>query len=792
MKSNAPSNEPPVNHVFATSVWLAIGLSFLVAACASPESRDYRPGRFTEDPLRCAKYNAYQRGIPIAELSISIEKGEKQYSIRHRNLRDHNWFEWHHAPVRLVASNPHFVLSSATALPPSRRVAVASFAQDLDALQDLIWDSGVNQVSVSDGVVYDRLNATRHSINGNLIEAYNWQTSQFDAVSDLTISQDGVIIAASDLTHDAVFVCDGYEQFTSVAEWQNRSVSQPDYGYQELGLQTVRTRDGGELSTLVMLPKKDGPFPTILIRTPYGVSNAKDRYAHFAIRGYAVVLQSVRGTSRYDQAWASPGEFKMMTQEAVDGSDTISWVTAQSWSDGTLCMHGLSYYGFTQWTAAMSGNPALRCLNPESTLGTAFTDQPYFGGILYQGLPFYVFWLEGKELKPGLTWSEVLRYRPLIQLDEFATGFDIPLWNEMVENSSNNEYWAPQDWHRLPQVFDIPSLQISGWFDDDFPGTESNWFQTQRRNARSHLIVGGWWHSINRSRLINGFETGDHALRRDIDLIRQKWFDYHLKDYGRAFDQPKVEYFVLGADEWRESQSWPPSTSIQKRFYLVAESADGSGGRLLSEARHSSVPIFESYVFDPKNPPQNWTNFDALTEWRDVQTYPADMTAMDARSDVKTYTTDAFDHAATLAGPLQLILFASTDVKDTDWWVSVSVIRPDGSSTRLSLGSLRARFRHLDDPIAHAQGSNFQEGRLLSGNINDIEKYEIRIPSFAYQFKPGEKLRVSISNGLEGYGFVNSQTGSDEAFAEEMLVSNNRIYVSEGFQSQLVTHFVED
>ena len=98
----------------------------------------------------------------------------------------------------------------------------------------------------------------------------------------------------------------------------------------------VPMRDGVHLSTDIYLPKTNGPFPTILIRTPY--SNHTDpliaRARALANNGYAVALQDTRGR------WDSGGDYYPLQGEGVDGYDTQEWIGRQPWSNGKAGMMG--------------------------------------------------------------------------------------------------------------------------------------------------------------------------------------------------------------------------------------------------------------------------------------------------------------------------------------------------------------------------------------------------------------------------------------------------------------------
>ena len=119
-------------------------------------------------------------------------------------------------------------------------------------------------------------------------------------------------------------------------------------------------RDGVNLSTDIYLPKADGPFPAILMRTPY--SNNGDDIVKTAIgyanRGYACVMQDVRGR------WDSDGDYYPFHQEAKDGYDTQEWLGEQTWCNGNIGMVGGSYLGGVQWLSAPLKSKYLKAIAP--------------------------------------------------------------------------------------------------------------------------------------------------------------------------------------------------------------------------------------------------------------------------------------------------------------------------------------------------------------------------------------------------------------------------------------------
>src|SRR5688572_31741716 len=126
----------------------------------------------------------------------------------------------------------------------------------------------------------------------------------------------------------------------------------------------VPMRDGVVLRADIYRPAGAGKFPVLVFRTPYGKHGAAHSdgiHGKAVARGYAVVMQDVRG--RY----ASDGHFDPYRQERADGYDTIEWAARQAWSDGRVGTYGLSYPGAVQWLAALEAPPHLVAMAPAMT-----------------------------------------------------------------------------------------------------------------------------------------------------------------------------------------------------------------------------------------------------------------------------------------------------------------------------------------------------------------------------------------------------------------------------------------
>jgi putative CocE/NonD family hydrolase len=113
--------------------------------------------------------------------------------------------------------------------------------------------------------------------------------------------------------------------------------------------------DGVHLATTVYLPAGEGPWPTVMERTPYGRSQEDGWGPTVAEYGFVFVSQDARG--RFD----SEGEDMSFFADREDGQTTLAWIAAQPWSDGQVMTLGGSALGITQYAMAPGAPDALRC-----------------------------------------------------------------------------------------------------------------------------------------------------------------------------------------------------------------------------------------------------------------------------------------------------------------------------------------------------------------------------------------------------------------------------------------------
>ena len=588
---------------------------------------------------------------------------------------------------------------------------------------------------------------------------------------DLAV-KDGQIVAFTTPARElcSVLVKDGYEDETVLRQWKEMGFGLP---YLVHGPETfmVPMRDGVKLAADVYLPVKreragqemavagpEGKVPTVLVRTPYGKRVGAETYYRYVQRGYAVVIQDVRG--RED----SEGEWLPMHYEVEDGDDTLNWIAAQPWCSGRIGMVGGSYLGYVQWAAAASGNPHLKALISVVCAGSAFVDLPRRGGSFTSGMLAWAFAVSQKTFHPELMerddWEKVLNIRPLTDLPKKALGYDVPFITRWLEPSDYNDFWRMSNWQERSVRAQIPALIQSGWFDDNGMGTtEALELVHDFPRGMRKVILGPWQHSGNSKYDMHGVSFGSQALRFDLDWLYFRWFEHHLKEVDNGIDQTApVEYYTLGQEVWKTAENWPVPETRVTHLYLDsdghANTSAGDGRLTFAKPERENC---DGYAYDPENPSQHIID---MSE-NEIEV-PEDYTREELRQDLLCYTSPVLKEDLVLTGDMTAELYISSDAPDTDFVVRVTDVDENGRSIKLADGLLSARYRN-----GFAQSEFLQEGEIVC--------LKIRTTKLSNCFRKGHRIRVTVTSSAKNFIFPNSNTREGFASART-VVAHNRVY----------------
>lgn len=528
----------------------------------------------------------------------------------------------------------------------------------------------------------------------------------------------------------------------------------------------VRMRDGVTLATHIWLPSAGSKHPTILLRTPYGLRYGPggDMFKlaglqSYVDKGYAVVIQDTRGTA------SSGGEFSMFAAEGLDGYDTIEWIATQEWSNGDVGMDGVSYLGTAQWLAAAKQPPHLKCMAPAASAGEPFGEVPYMGGAfrLQWALPYLA--VVAQQDTKDVDWNKVFEHRPLNTAESLLPA-PVPEYQNWLAHSTYDDYWRraflrDEDFAAIR----IPFMTVTGWFDEDLPGALRYWRIMEAAGAsQGSLVIGPWDHmqTYLGGQQQLGLMSFPAESMLDLRSERLAFFDRCLKGNAAA-SPPRVRVFITGSNEWRSFQEYPPKAVQRTPFYLHSEGrANTRGGNGTLSTKAPSGEPTDTFVFDPKKPVPHVGG-------------GADAGVNEQRDDVLVYSSEVLREPLTLLGPVEVVLHAATDGRDTDWVVKLVDVRPDGTAIALnqSGGILRARYR---------QG--YEQEQLLEPGA--VEKFTISVWNIGHTLLPGHRLRLHVTSSAYPYISPNQNTGNPVATDVEWRTARQTIHHDSGRASYVV------
>lgn len=576
-----------------------------------------------------------------------------------------------------------------------------------------------------------------------------------------------VYCSAREITN--VLVCEGMEEDTVLKLWKEAWPKEKIYAVEKRETCQAVMRDGVRLATDVYLPgDRKEKVPAVLVRTPYGKEDGCESYFRYVQRGYAVVIQDVRGRNE------SEGEWMPNFHEVEDGDDTLNWIAEQPWSDGKVGMVGGSYLGYVQWAAAASGNPHLKAMISVVCAGSAFRDTPRQGGSMSSGTLAWAFSVSQKKFEAQRMvrddWDEVLNIRPLTDIPKKALGYEVPFLTKWLETSDYNEFWKQSSWLERSKGTVVPALIQSGWFDDNGMGTsEALELTRDYPKGSKKVILGPWQHSGNSRYDMHHVSFGPEAIRFDLDYLYFKWFEYHLKGVENDIvDTPVVEYYTVGQECWKTAENWPVPQTFVKELYLDSKgSANTSAGDGVLVWEKPQTEGCDTYAYDPKDPA---THIIDMSE--NEISVPEDYTEEEKRSDILCYTTEPLSEDFVITGDMQVQLYISSDVPDTDFMVRVTDVDEKGRSIKLADGFLSARYY-----------DGFEQSKFLEPR--QVVCLYITTTKISNCFKKGHRIRFTVTSGAKNFVFPNSNTR--EGYNSTVTVTaNNCVHHGGAYASKII------
>ena len=486
---------------------------------------------------------------------------------------------------------------------------------------------------------------------------------------------------------------------------------------------------------------------TIYANDNWSLTDAKTTAAN----GYAGVVAYARGKGR------SPDVPVPYEHDGDDALAVIDWISKQPWGDGRVGMYGGSYNGFTQWAAAKHIPPALKAMMPSVAVAPGI-DVPMEGNVFLNFMyPWPLYTTSGHLLDEANyndreRWNRLNRtwytsgqaYRSLDRID----GTPNPFFDDWLDHPSYDEYWQSlipngQEFSNI----NIPILATDGYLGGQGLSSAYYFAEHLKHNphAEHYYLVGPYDH-IGAQRqsqdVLDGYRI-DPVARINIEELRYRWFDYVFKGGLKPeLLKDKVNYEVMGANEWKHAPSLDAMSNGSLRFHLTA-ARTGDAYRL-SESKPASDAFIDQKIDFAQRSDVNRSSDLIVGKTLDT-------------SNGIAFVSDPIPQPTEVSGMFSGKLDFITNKKDMDVKVALYELMPNGDYFRLSYYMVRASYAKDRSHRQLLTADQRQKLAFTSGRVT------------SRKFQSGSRLVVVLSINKEADVQINYGTGkdvSDESIAD--------------------------
>ncbi len=542
--------------------------------------------------------------------------------------------------------------------------------------------------------------------------------------------------------------------------------------------QYLTMRDGVQIAVDLYLPDNLQPgakIPAILHQTRYWravdyrwlVGLFKEdrprgiigRYAsRFLQEGYAWVDVDVRGSG------ASFGSRPMAysPEEIKDGAEIVDWIITQPWSNGNIGALGISYSGGTAEMLLINHHPAVKAVAPMLSGFDLYSEIAFPGGIHLNW--FTKTWttinhrLDNNQLPFG-GWIANLFVRGVRPVDQDAGD---QLLSQAIKDHSAN--WSPyqeasgitfrDDPPPSRQAPNIDALSTqtyadriagsgaaiysySGWFDGGYQLAAIKRYSRHRQNPANKLILGPWDHGGKRH--ISPDALGPAPFDHAGELL--KFFDKHLKGFDKELhENSPVRYYTMGEEQWKTATRWPPESTIIP-FYFQP-------GKTLSTVQPQNPSEPERYQVNLETGTGPHSRWNTLVGISLKHPYP-DRRERD--TELLVYTSEPLPENMEVTGHPVATIYLSSTTPDTNLFVYLEDVTPEGDVHYVTEGQLRALHRKWTAPETGTSESlpipqrTFRRADAATLQPREVASLSIDLLPTSYQFKQGHRIRLALA-----------------------------------------------
>jgi uncharacterized protein len=473
-------------------------------------------------------------------------------------------------------------------------------------------------------------------------------------------------------TKDAFSLCRAYASVLTYSTIQPlaqqflRVIESGKYIVQDSVL--IKMPDGGLIATAIVRDRKaTAPQPVVLLYNIYAggeVATCKEA----VVKGYTGVVCNTRGKR------LSPDSIMPFEYDGQDAYHIIEWISKQPWCNGQVVMYGGSYLGFAQWSAVKKPHPALKAIVPQVSVGAGI-DYPMFNGVFVNYMLQWIHYVTNNkftdidDFRNSDKWTNLYKkwyargasFRSLDSLD----GKPNTIFQRWLQHPAYDAYWQKmtpqkQEYNKIT----IPVLTTTGYWDDDQVGAMYYYKQHHQwnKNPNHYLLIGPYDHDGAQgypAKVLDGYLL-DSVANIIIQDVMFGWFDFILKGKPRpAILKDKVNFQVMGANEWRHVPALKNMANDTLRFYL---SAVKNKDRHVLTSGKPLQPSFISQVVDLRDR----TEVDTLDRKQHPVRYKTLDTAFGSKKHELVFETAPFKETVTISGASIASFFTRINKKDID------------------------------------------------------------------------------------------------------------------------------
>jgi putative CocE/NonD family hydrolase len=418
---------------------------------------------------------------------------------------------------------------------------------------------------------------------------------------------------------------------------------------------------------------------------------------------------------------------------------------------------GSSYFGNTQWTAALQQPPSLAGIAPMITWSEPLDGFVERGGAFEMGINLHWSLLMGPPdlMRQSLPADErMARIRSALKdMSELpAVGYwDLPARESATVSRHGFPNTGYQTSAQRPEDCDgfrvagkhervmVPSFNIAGWHDAFLQGSLDNFIAMDALGRDTRLVIGPWTH-ITQTDTAGDLHSGMMANRvgapahpfGDLAAYQMAW-SRKQADPSSDIQLPptRVRLFVMGKNVWRDENEWPLARASNEQHFLRA---DGSLTTTPPGAKEGST----EFTYDPADPVP--TLGGPLVMSGEYRVGPVDQARVEAREDVCCFTSAPLENDLEVTGRIRVVLHCRSSAPATDWVARLCDVHPDGRSFNLVDGIVR-----------------------ITEGADSVSRVEIDLWSTSNVFLAGHRLRVHVTSSSFPRWDRNLNTGNQDS-----------------------------